>query len=742
MPRPTAAHRSKPKDRRSRILVVVPVLLAGVVICAATATAAAIRDRASQSLFEAVQTVQRDDTSRPTRPRRLALMRATPTSVTVSWRRSHDNVGVAGYKVYLFGRPTMRTTGTTHTIESLECSKTYRFGVLAHDLAGNDSRTAWISVSTAACAPPPPPAPDDTQQPSAPANLRVATSTSTSIGLTWTASTDNVGVAGYDVYLNAVNVWTNTGTSFTYLGLSCGNTYTVAVQAYDAVGNRSPKAAVNVATTPCPDTTPPPPPPPPAAPSGVTQTPSDGSTISGQVAWTVSTSLSGVASIHFLIDGVRSWREFHAPYMFNGDPDGRLDTTTLANGAHVLVGRALNSSGTEIGRATSNVTVDNDLPPPPPPPPPSPPSPPPPPPPPGGTVRDARPGQALSVIAASSSGDTVRLVGGVHPKLTLNKNFPTCCVTITDDNSGHIQGVDTGGVGGYVFDSIDSRAPGSSDINVAAFYVHGASQDITIIRSKLSGGHLALKQYVRQPAWARRIKLIDSELWGSWGDLIHIDGADDLLIEHNYLHDPTQTSTHNDAYQVQRANNWRVLRNTIEWDTIPRGGGPNQGIMVSRALSTDTITSGVIANNLIAHWHGGRPLIVTNIIGGLNIVNNTIVDSGDGIGITVTGWNGPVDNVFIWNNILQSVYYERGAVADLLDTNWYTEPSRGNVLGANAHTGSPGFVVQTAIAGTGSTSYDLTPSSPARSLGLMRPGTPSNTIDGSQRGNPPGLGAW
>jgi hypothetical protein len=91
---------------------------------------------------------------------------------------------------------------------------------------------------------------------------------------------------------------------------------------------------------------------------------------------------------------------------------------------------------------------------------------------------------------------------------------------------------------------------------------------------------------------------------------------------------------------------------------------------------------------------------------------------------------------------VQSVYYERGAVADLLDTNWYTEPSRGNVLGANAYTGSPGFVVQTAIAGTGSTSYDLTLSSPARSLGLMRSGTPSNTIDGAQRGNPPGLGAW
>ena len=100
-----------------------------------------------------------DDTSRPTRPTGLRLAGATPTSVTLTWRRSSDNKGVAGYDVYLAGRTTFRTTQTTYTITALACRTTYRVGVAAYDAAGNTSRTAWISVSTAACAPPPPPSP-------------------------------------------------------------------------------------------------------------------------------------------------------------------------------------------------------------------------------------------------------------------------------------------------------------------------------------------------------------------------------------------------------------------------------------------------------------------------------------------------------------------------------------------------------------------------------------------------------
>jgi chitodextrinase len=144
MPRLNVTHRPKhPNSLRSRLslLVALTALLVGALTCAAGSAGA--------------------DRWAPTMPKRLLIADATPTSLTVSWRGSRDNVGVAGYDVYLAGRPTMQTTATTYTIGSLTCSRTYTIGVAAYDAAGNRSRTAWISGSTAACAeqPPPPPPP-------------------------------------------------------------------------------------------------------------------------------------------------------------------------------------------------------------------------------------------------------------------------------------------------------------------------------------------------------------------------------------------------------------------------------------------------------------------------------------------------------------------------------------------------------------------------------------------------------
>ena len=166
-----APHQTKlSQHRSSRIVLAVHALLIGVVVCAAGAGAVgdpAPRERnASAAVFRAAkrvyQTTALGDTSAPTRPRRLTLANATPTSVTVSWRRSSDNVGVAGYEVYLAGRPTMQTTDTAYTIDSLACNTTFRVGVAAYDTVGFKSGTTWISVATAACAPAPPPLPSTT----------------------------------------------------------------------------------------------------------------------------------------------------------------------------------------------------------------------------------------------------------------------------------------------------------------------------------------------------------------------------------------------------------------------------------------------------------------------------------------------------------------------------------------------------------------------------------------------------
>ncbi|MBA4496279.1 chitinase [Paenactinomyces guangxiensis] len=87
---------------------------------------------------------------------------------------------------------------------------------------------------------------EDTQPPSAPANLTAPVKTDTSVSLSWTASTDNVGVSGYNIYKGSELAGTATGTSFTVTGLTPNTLYAFTVKAKDAAGNVS--AASNEVT--------------------------------------------------------------------------------------------------------------------------------------------------------------------------------------------------------------------------------------------------------------------------------------------------------------------------------------------------------------------------------------------------------------------------------------------------------------------------------------------------------------
>jgi len=89
----------------------------------------------------------------------------------------------------------------------------------------------------------------DTTPPSTPSNLAVSGVTSSSASLSWSPSSDNVGVAGYRVYRNGSQVGTTAGTSFTDTGLSASTQYTYKVAAYDAAGNVSAQSSAATATT-------------------------------------------------------------------------------------------------------------------------------------------------------------------------------------------------------------------------------------------------------------------------------------------------------------------------------------------------------------------------------------------------------------------------------------------------------------------------------------------------------------
>lgn len=79
----------------------------------------------------------------------------------------------------------------------------------------------------------------DTEAPTNPTNLSASNVTDTTVDLSWNASTDNVGVTGYEVFEGGTSLGTVAGTSANVTGLTAGTSYSFNVRAYDAAGNNS-----------------------------------------------------------------------------------------------------------------------------------------------------------------------------------------------------------------------------------------------------------------------------------------------------------------------------------------------------------------------------------------------------------------------------------------------------------------------------------------------------------------------
>ena len=168
--------------------------------------------------------------------------------MTVSWTASTDNVGVTGYGAYKNGTLAGSPTTTSYTFNGLTCGTSYTLAVDAADAAGNRSAQTSTTLSTNAC--------PDTTPPTTPTGLTTSAVAQTSITLSWTASSDNVGVTGYRLYLGGSQVGTSLSTSYVFSGLTCGTSYTLGVAAVDAAGNVSGTATIAAVAAAC---SPPPP---------------------------------------------------------------------------------------------------------------------------------------------------------------------------------------------------------------------------------------------------------------------------------------------------------------------------------------------------------------------------------------------------------------------------------------------------------------------------------------------------
>lgn len=91
--------------------------------------------------------------------------------------------------------------------------------------------------------------PPDTEAPSSPDNFACTDVTATTVDISWDASTDNVGVFGYEVYSGETLLDTVTGLNYTVAGLSPSTTYSITIKAKDAANNISDASSPLTVTT-------------------------------------------------------------------------------------------------------------------------------------------------------------------------------------------------------------------------------------------------------------------------------------------------------------------------------------------------------------------------------------------------------------------------------------------------------------------------------------------------------------
>ena len=134
----------------------------------------------------------------------------------------------------------------------------------------------------------------DTQAPTVPTGLSATPVHEMRVDLSWTASTDDRGVIGYNIYRNNVKIGTSATTSYSDGTCQPSITYTYEVSAYDDFANESGRSLPAQATTPAPS--------PPTIPQNLHGTGSTTSTIS--MAWDASTDNIGVAGYRVYRNGV------------------------------------------------------------------------------------------------------------------------------------------------------------------------------------------------------------------------------------------------------------------------------------------------------------------------------------------------------------------------------------------------------------------------------------------------------
>jgi fibronectin type 3 domain-containing protein len=234
--------------------------------------------------YSAIAAAPTPDGTAPSLPAGFTTPVVSATQISFTWTASTDNVGVTGYAVERcqgagctnFAQIATPTTNS-FTDSTVSSGPTYRYQVRARDAIPNWSGYSSIVSATTT----------DNQAPSQPSGVTASVTSSTQINLTWTASTDNVAVAGYNIErctgsacTNYAEIGTSTSASFNNTGLTAGTTYRYRVRARDAVPLFSSYSTVVNATTATDAQAP-------TAPTGLSATPASPTQVN--LSWTAST---------------------------------------------------------------------------------------------------------------------------------------------------------------------------------------------------------------------------------------------------------------------------------------------------------------------------------------------------------------------------------------------------------------------------------------------------------------------
>ncbi len=278
------------------------------------------------------------DTRKPTVPRDLAATIGADQSVTLTWTPSTDDVGVSGYRVLQTGVEAAIVQAPTATIAGL-ARGTYWFQVQALDAAGNESaKTASVKVELGG---------SDVTAPSAPRDLAVTVDpAAVRVRATWSASTDDVGVASYGVYRNGTLATTVAAPATSVdLDLGYGDHY-IQVTARDAAGNESARTESVLGQLVPPDASGP------SVPTDLVAT-LDPATRLTTVVWTASTDPAGIASYSVFRNGT---------IVTTVAGDVTTAVVDLGTGSHYLQVAATDTLG-NVSAMTASVLVEIPAPP-------------------------------------------------------------------------------------------------------------------------------------------------------------------------------------------------------------------------------------------------------------------------------------------------------------------------------------------------------------------------------------------